>query len=190
MPGGHSNNSSHEASLERCLQVLMTHNNYIIIIVFSLLTNSLFGQNTSPTKKELLNTFKQSIQQDKKNHSISNPWVICNKDSSFFKSETIQLINNENYYYHSNDCCHFIDWTFYKKDKFVQASVEICKEPTSASVTSANDNYRINLSNNGHDLLMTTTNPIQVTQNYKVVSIDKMIIGQDKTIIVTLLRLK
>ena len=64
------------------------------------------------------------------------------------------------------------------------------KEPTSASVTSANDNYTIYLSNDGHHLIMTTTNPIQVTQNYKVLSIDKITIGQDKTAIVTLLRLK
>ena len=177
---------------KRCLQVSMTQRNYIIVLVSLLLTTSTFGQIKSPTKKELLKTFKQSVQQNKKIHTISNSWVVCNKDSSFYNSDTIQLVNNENYYYHSDDCCYFVDWTFYSKDKFVQTKIDICKEPTSTSVTNANDNYNVSLTNTGQDLVMTTANSINLTQRYKVLSIGKIKIGTEEnlTVVITLLRLK
>jgi len=67
--------------------------------------------NNQPTKSQLLKAFKKSIRQDTKGKvsANSNPWIICNKDSSFYKSDTLRLYNNESYYYHSN-CCDFVEF--------------------------------------------------------------------------------
>lgn len=169
----------------------MTRINYIILLTLFFFNFS-FGQNFSPTKRQLLKTFRKSIRQDKKLHAISNPWVICNKDSSFFKVNTIQLINNENYYYHSDSCCAFIDWTFYKKNRFIQETIDICKEPPSASVATSKDFYTIKLSKTGNDLITVVTNSINLTQKYKILSIDNIKVGnqQNLTSVVNLLRIK
>lgn len=164
----------------------------LFTVLFLLVGQVAFAQNTEATKSKLLKIFKGSIRQDKSGKvlSNSNPWVICNKDSSFYKSDTLRLYNNENYYYHSN-CCKFINWTFYKKDAFVQTRSQICKEPPTVSVTRNEDWFSIKISKKGRDLFFETSNRDRITERYQVISIDKVdSIGQpnDITTVVTLIR--
>ena len=171
---------------------LMRQRKFIIILLFQLLTNVLFGQIIVPTKNQLLKTFKGSILEKKKHYTTSKPWIACNKDSLFFKSDTIQLVDNESYYHHSVDCCNFVEWTFSSKDKFTQSKTQVCNEPASATVLNATDSYKISLSVVGHDLIMTTTNSIDLTQKFNVLSIDKTKIdsSQNFTTVVNLLRVR
>jgi hypothetical protein len=99
----------------------------IFFFIFLISGRSLWGQNANPTKSQLLHTLIKSIQQKTKGKVLigSNPWVVCNKDSSFYKSDTLQLYNNVNYYYYSN-CCEFVDFTFYKKNAFVANKTQVC----------------------------------------------------------------
>jgi len=145
-----------------------------------------------PTKNQLLKTFKGSILEKNKNYTTSNPWIACNKDSLFFKSDTIQLADNESYYHHSVDRCNFVEWTFSSKVKFTQSKTQVCHESASATVLNASDTYKISISVVGHDLIMTTTNSIDLTQKYKVLSIDKTKIdtSQNLTTVINLLRVR
>jgi hypothetical protein len=171
---------------------LMRQRKFILIVLFQLLTNFLFGQIIVPTKNQLLKIFKESILEKKKNYTTSNPWIACNRDSLFFKSDTIQLVDNESYYHYSVDCCSFVEWAFSSKDKFTQSKTQVCNEPASATVLNVNDTYKISLAVVGHDLIMTTTNSIDLTQKYKVLSIDKTKIdtSQNLTISINLLRIR
>ena len=94
-----------------------------------------FGQN-KVTKSQIFKLIKSSINQtSRKSISVgSGAWIICNQDNSFFKSDTIKLYNNINYFYQLSSCCDFIDWTFYKKNSFLQSKSQICREPASADV--------------------------------------------------------
>lgn len=143
--------------------------------MFLLCGQMLFAQNNQPTKGQLLKAFKGSVRQENsvKVSTNSNPWVICNKDSAFYKSDTVRLYNNVNYYYNSK-CCDFIDWTFYKKEAFVLTRVQICKEPATASVAKNEDWFTIKVSNEDKNLLLETYNQGKLVDRFKVISIDKV----------------
>ncbi len=162
--------------------------NLFVIFAFLSFAYSSSGQNFNPTKKQLLSAFKSSIRHDKKTHSYTNAWIICNGDSSFFKSDTIQLINNENYSYYSKKCCDYISWTFSSKNKFTQSVNQVCKEPASAQVLNVNDNYSIQASRSNQILIMTVRNPVNEVRSYKVISIAKIRVGsnEDTATVITL----
>lgn len=105
-----------------------------------------FGQESTVTTKNVSKLFTSSIRQSSKSkiEADSNPWLICNSDSSFFKSDTLLLIqNNPNQNFARKKCCAFIGWTFYKNNKFVQSDIDYCSEPPTSRVTTKNDFYTI-----------------------------------------------
>ncbi|AGC76778.1 hypothetical protein LX97_01435 [Nonlabens dokdonensis] len=110
-----------------------------IIIVFSLFISSgVYAQNYKVKISELEKTFRKSIEQDSKRsiRTLSNPWVINNTDSLFFKSDIVKLINPKTQF--QFDFCKKINWSFYKKDKFYQVESQDCQEPTTAKVADEN----------------------------------------------------
>lgn len=80
--------------------------------------------------------FKKTIDQPEKDRVVigANAWIICNQDSAFFKTDTVKLYSNINYFYQKSNCCEFIKWTFYRKNKFTQSQSQICEEPPISSV--------------------------------------------------------
>ena len=118
----------------------------ILILSIILVGQVCFGQDSTVTAKDVLKLFESSIRQSSKSKidPDSNPWLICNSDSSFFKSDTILLIqNNPNQNYARKKCCAFIGWTFYKGNRFVQLDIDYCNEPPTRRVTKKDDFYSI-----------------------------------------------
>jgi len=153
----------------------MTLRTFIILLLFFFAHNS-WGQTSLPTKKQLLKVFKASIRQDSKLKisTNSNPWIICNDDSSYYKSDTLKLFSHSNNYPDCKCFC-FIDWTFYKKDAFVM-SREYIDEPRRVSVSKADDWYTIKLLQKNEDLLLETYNQDKLIERFEVITIDKAII--------------
>ncbi len=136
------------------------------------------GQKTELTKRNLLKVLKSSIQQDSKSkiQTNSNPWTICNKDSSYYNSDTLHLyLSNNSQYRNHSSCCNFIDWTFYKKDAFILTKTQICKEPPTTSSSKADDWYTLKISNENDMLILKTFNQNKPVSKFKVVSIDPYI---------------
>ena len=125
------------------------------------------------------------------NWNKSYLWVICNKDSSFFHSDTILLYNNVNYYYYSDNCCTFIDWTFYRKNAFVQTKTQICKEPPTSTVATKNDWFTISIQKEQKDIVLETINQDTISR-FKVIALDKILMGKlkEETNRIVLVRLK
>lgn len=164
----------------------------LLLLIFLFCGGIAAGQNNQPAKAQLLKAFKASIRQDSpgKVSTNSNPWVICNKDSAFYKSDTLRLYNNTGYHSHSQ-CCDFTDWTFYKKDAFVLTRVQICKEPTTVSVSRNEDWFTIKVSKENKNLFLETYNQGKLVDRFRVISISKVDgIGRFKemTEVVTLVR--
>jgi len=116
---------------------------YLLILVYGQIT---FGQSSNITPDRVLEIIKSSIKQQKRRtiESDSNPWLACNKDSAFFKSDTILLFgNNMNNNYVRRNCCAFIGWTFYKSRSFVQLDIDYCNEPPSLKVVKKKDFYTL-----------------------------------------------
>ena len=120
----------------------------ILLIVFS-------TYNAYSIKKfNLYNVFKKSINQKEKNKIIygSNAWMICNIDSSFYRNDTLEIIENRN----CIDCCNIIEWTFIKKNLFVQSNNLSCQEPSQGTVDTKK--YSIKLSKKRNNLIITIYN--------------------------------
>ena len=139
-------------------------------------THNLCGQICIPTKKQLFKVFNASIKQNSKSKisTNSNPWVICNDDSLYYKSDTLKLFPSSNKY---PDCkCHcFIDWTFYKKNALILTR-EYTDEPRRVSVSHEDNWYVIKLSTKNDGLILETYNQDLLIDQFQVIAIDEVII--------------
>ncbi len=165
----------------------------LILFLAIFISVDCFAQTKSYSEQDIYKLFKKSILQTEKGkiQIPSNPWVICNKDNSFFYKDTIIVFSNS-YYKHTSNCCQYIAWTFYEKDKFVSTNIELCKEPTTASVTKDKDFYEILISSADNFLIISIFNPDKLSQGFKVESIDKIKQSNSDltSTVLTLIRLK
>ena len=163
----------------------MIHHKIIISILFGLLFKTSIGQVT--TSEQLLDVISQSIKDD---YSFTNVWTTCNKDSLFFKSDTIELYNNSNYR-QGFGCCYYLNWRFTDKFNFKQNFTEFCDEPPGETIYPNNDNlYKVEYVNKGNYVEMYVYKKNVLTNKYKVVAIDNTILdnNRDKCYKITLVR--
>lgn len=150
---------------------------HFAVFIFLCMNSGLFAQNLPPTRREVMNAFKSRMQRNKKEHSFSNSWIVCNHDSSFFKSGSIQLVSDENYPYYKNNCCDFVSWTFLSKKMFSQSLNQVCREPASAGVLTSDHIYTLKMMKKGGILILQTQNRLNKTDQYSVISIEKIEAG-------------
>ena len=152
-----------------------------------------YGQTKAYSEKYIYSLFKKSISQtDKGKIKIpSNPWLICNHDSSFYRNDTVRLCSNS-YYTNSLNCCECIGWTFYEKDKFISTNFEFCKEPTTASATKDKDFRKVVVSSADNYILLTTFNNDKLVETFKIVNVENVRQSNSDLIssVITLLRVK
>ena len=164
------------------------------LIILLLLSVCSFGQTKNYTEKQVYQLFKKSISQtDKKKISIpSNPWLFCNNDSSYYLNDTLILVSNSYYNHKLINCCDYVGWTFYQKDKFISTKLELCKEPTTASATRDRDHFSLKVLSADNYLVLSIFNNNKLMDSYKIVDISSF--KQENTdvtsTVITLLRLK
>lgn len=147
----------------------------LILLIAILNSINSYGQTKSYSENEIYALFKNSISQTEKGkiEVPSNPWLICNQDSSFFRKDTIRVCSNS-YYRNSLNCCQYIAWTFYDKDKFISTNLELCKEPTTASATKDKDYFKILVVSADNYLIISTFNNDQLKDSFKLLSVDNI----------------
>jgi len=118
----------------------------LVLLALTLLTNVGWCQNNVPTRHQMADIFRPDDD--------NTEWLICNQDSTFFKSDTLRLYNDINYFYQKSDCCKFIKWDFYKKNVFVRCHLQICTEPSTGSVLTENDYFKIKISSDKSGLYL------------------------------------
>lgn len=145
----------------------------LLFILFLLISICSFGQTKNYSEKEVYRLFQKSIsQRDKKKISIpSNPWLFCNKDSSFYLNDTLRLMSNSYHNHKLVNCCDYVGWTFYKKDKFISTRLQLCKEPTSASATKDNDHFELKVFSTDKYLTISIFNNSKLIDSYKIIDI-------------------
>ena len=145
----------------------------LLFILFLLISICSFGQTKNYSEKEVYRLFKKSIsQRDKKKISIpSNPWLFCNRDSSFYLSDTLRLVSNSYYNHKLVNCCDYVGWTFYKQDKFISTRLQLCKEPTSASATKDSDHFELKVFSTDNYLTISIFNSSKLIDSYRVIDI-------------------
>ena len=161
------------------IEIILVKKSILILLIFTV--QNLNGQTSLVTKERLLQIFKASIKQDSKLkiQTNSNPWIICNDDDFYYKSDTLRFSHYSNDYPDCKCLC-YIDWTFYKSDAFVVTKESIA-EPRRVSVAKADNWYVIKTFKRGQDLILETYNQSRLVDQFKVISIDP---------IITLIRIK
>jgi len=165
-----------------------------LLILSLLISVCCFGQTKNYSKKDVYRIFKNSISQTEKiKISIpSNPWLFCNRDSSFYLNDTLRLVSNS---YHNPklvNCCDYVGWTFYKQNKFISTRLHLCKEPTSASATKENDHFDLKVFSADNYLTLSIFNNNKLMDNFKIIDISSF--KQEDTdltsTVITLFRLR
>lgn len=138
-------------------------------------------------KKELKQLIKEGIKARKEEYKDS--WVICNKDSSYFKSDTLILHGNIYNTRHLKDCCIYIGWEFTNKRKMAQTSIDSCNPPVIVGkVLTEKDFYKIKLSKKNNKLLLKRYNGSKLIDTYEVLGCTETQNENHKNPVITLVR--
>ena len=152
----------------------------LFLFAFSLIVKIGCCQNNIPTKHQIITLFR---------HDADNTeWVICNQDSSFFKSDTLLLYNNINYFYQKSDCCKLIQWNFYKKNAFTRSNLQVCTEPPLGSVLTKNDYFKIKLISNKSGLYLFVVNRRDPIDSFKVIDLHEDALANNQKFMVIVLK--
>jgi hypothetical protein len=135
--------------------------------------SSLSAQNLNPKKSELKKIFRKSISQNSRKivTTDSNPWVIDNTDSIYFKADTIKLINIKKQYKY--EFCEKINWTFYRNTKFYLGETQTCREPSSGKAGNEYNWYSIEFEKTDFGLTLITSNLSGIVDRFLVISISR-----------------
>ncbi|RYU95001.1 hypothetical protein [Emticicia agri] len=154
-----------------------------IFLALSFLGQELFGQALRPSKTQLFKIFKSSINQDSKRSGNlrSDSWLIPNKDSSFYTSDTLYLydVSNylnraevHNYYIQTKNCCDFVALVFYRKTAFAHVEQNICA--ARAKVVTNKDFYTIAIVEENNQTIMRILQHNQLIYTFNVIAFDEV----------------
>jgi hypothetical protein len=152
------------------------------------------GKDLTFSEKAILDIFKTSIKQpsDGSISIPSNEWLTCNRDSSYFKADTIYFCSNEYYKNKSNttECCELVAWTFHKDKAFILTELHLCNEPTRASAVREKDYHKLEVIKTGNKYFLQAFNNSKLIDSFEILSIKTFpkCIVEGTTDIMTLVR--
>ncbi|TDX87046.1 hypothetical protein [Epilithonimonas xixisoli] len=142
----------------------------IFILSLILFSNFIYAQKIEITEKNLFKIFKKTIEQENKNQikTVSNPWIADNSNDVFSKSDTIIFTNGKNNHY-----CKDVNWTFYRKNKFIRNYGDFCSEPTSYTVTKIQDYFEIKINEMDTRKYFELYNQGKLIDKFEIISLEK-----------------
>lgn len=99
-----------------------------LLFSFLLFSSMIFAQNNIPSRKKILEVLK---------YNTLKSWVSCNRDSLFFKSDTIYLDVTFDYI----KCNETITWSFDKLKSFWQVSGKSNGDGTGSTIIMTEKDY-------------------------------------------------
>lgn len=128
-----------------------------ILISLFLIQSIAFGQNVDSTKKNFLETL---------DYNNLKTWTSCNKDSSFFKSDTVFLDDIFNYI----DCAEYITWRFDNLKSFWQFSGQSKQSGIQVTkVMNEKDHYRLKIFENKNETLLKIYNKRVLVETFIII---------------------
>ncbi|AXG73071.1 hypothetical protein DVK85_02015 [Flavobacterium arcticum] len=143
----------------------------LLFITFFIFRSSLtYSQSDKITKRILKNSFKKSIRYKDYNdwNDWSGYWETNNIDSTYYKSDTIILINKIG---SPSVGCKFVTWDFYKKNRFYINDINTCNTISSVRVITRDDYYRVKIKEKD-SITYIITKSLKTETIYKVLSFE------------------
>lgn len=111
--------------------------NKIILILLIIVSQFSFAQNEKLTQKKITRLFKED-----KNNNYKD-WFSCNLDNTFYKSDTIYLYDNVDYFLEDWKCKKFIRFRFNTKKSFSQCEYAFYGSISTVSEITKKDLYKM-----------------------------------------------
>jgi hypothetical protein len=113
-----------------------------LIFTFALTSVYCFalGQSKLPNLKDVKNVISLTISQKMTSTNPSceygqcGEWWTANKDSLYYKSDTLKFYNSSNIAYSDTAFCTSLVWSFEKENTFNNSEAQMCQEPTTRSI--------------------------------------------------------
>lgn len=112
----------------------------IFTLTLTLIYCSILGQSKYPTKQDVEKVINLTISQKitDKNPSCEygqcGDWWTANKDSIFYKSDTLKFYNSSNIVYDDTTFCTSLIWNFGKENTFNYSEAQMCQEPPTRTI--------------------------------------------------------
>lgn len=157
------------------------------IILFTFIVNFISAQKIEITQKNLFKVFKKTIDQENKTKItiVSNPWILDNSNDDFVKLDTIVFTNGK-----KNNYCKDVNWTFYRKNKFIRTYGEHCKEPPKYTVTKITDYFDLKVIEINMKKYLELYNQDKFIEKFEIISLEKTQSLSYKNVIEYTLKLK
>jgi hypothetical protein len=98
------------------------------------------GQTTNPSKSDIEKVIKLTITQKMTRENIAceygqcGEWWTANKDSIFYKSDTVKFYNSSNIVYGDTTFCTSLVWDFENGNAFNDSQAQMCQEPPTRTI--------------------------------------------------------
>lgn len=157
------------------------------ILLFTLIVNFISAQKIEIKEKNLFKVFKKTIDQESRRRitTVSNPWTADNSDDDFIKSDTLIFTNGKR-----NNYCKDVNWTFYRKNKFIRTYGYLCKEPPGYSSTKAKDYFEIKIIDINTKKYIELYNQEKLVDKFEIISLEKSQSFSYKNVVEYTLKLK
>ncbi|WP_379964125.1 hypothetical protein [Epilithonimonas sp. UC225_85] len=141
----------------------------LLILSSLFFLNYICAQQIEITEKNIINVFKKTIDQESRTkiRTFSNPWTSDNSSDIYFKSDTITFTNSKN-----NNFCKDINWTFYRKNKFIRTFGNHCEEPPTYSATKIIDYFEIKFREIGEKKYLELYNQEKLIEKFEIISLE------------------
>ncbi len=123
---------------------------FFVTIALSLITIPLFSQ----TKAK----------------DLDGKWIACNKDSLYYKSDTVTMYQDVNYTIKSN-CCYYVNWNITSKKDIKIENAFLCTEP--GRVSSFNGQEVFKLSKGGQRQLITIKRSGKEIEKFEILKLEE-----------------
>lgn len=74
---------------------------------------------------------------------LKGSWTTCNKDSLYYKSDTLTMYQDANYAVHA-ECCYYVNWKIGNGKKIKLEDAFLCTEPGRLSSVNQKETFRLN----------------------------------------------
>lgn len=103
-----------------------------------------------------------------KANDLNGKWTACNKDSLYYKSDTVVLYQDANYTVQSG-CCSYVNWNVTSKKNIKIENAFLCTEP--GRLSSSNDKEIFKLSRDHGRQLITLKRKNFLIGRFQIISL-------------------
>jgi hypothetical protein len=97
-------------------------------------------------------------------------WMACDEDSTYYRSDTIQLYRNA-YYYLESDCCRFVQWHLSPKYTFTLSEFRPCQEPPVSGVRMENQDLKFEINGFASRVTIAVLRKKQAIDTFEVIDL-------------------